>query len=47
MNAESRFIAAALIPPKKLTFNDMGLLAAAERKKQLYGPADESIKITS
>lgn len=37
MNAESRFVAAAMIPPKKITFSDMGLLTAAERKKELYG----------
>ncbi|XP_055312011.1 NADH dehydrogenase [ubiquinone] 1 alpha subcomplex assembly factor 3-like [Sitodiplosis mosellana] len=47
MNAESRFIAAALIPPKKLKFNDMDLLAVAERQKQLYGPDEHTIKITS
>lgn len=47
MNAESRFVAAAMIPPKKLKFNDMDLLADAERHKQLYGPDDDTIKITS
>lgn len=53
MNAESRFVAAAMIPPKKIAFNDMDLLAAIERRKQLYGPDDiqienaESKKITS
>lgn len=38
MNAESRFVAAAMIPPKKIVFNDMGLLTAAQRRKELYGP---------
>lgn len=38
MNAESRFVAAAMIPPKKIIFNDMGLLTAAQRQKELYGP---------
>lgn len=38
MNAESRLVAAAMIPPKKITFNDMGLLTAAQRQKELYGP---------
>lgn len=47
MNAESRFIAAALIPPKKLRSNDMEFIAATERKKQLYGLDDHTIKITS
>lgn len=37
MNAESRFVAAALIPPKKMKFNDMGLLASQARYEQLYG----------
>lgn len=37
MNAESRLVAAAMIPPKKVTFSDMGLLTAAERRKELYG----------
>lgn len=45
MNAESRFIAAALIPPKKIKLNDMDLLAEAERQKQLYGA--DTIKIES
>lgn len=40
MNAESRFVAAAMIPPKKIVFNDMDLLAANKRKKELYGPDD-------
>ncbi|XP_031622284.1 NADH dehydrogenase [ubiquinone] 1 alpha subcomplex assembly factor 3-like [Contarinia nasturtii] len=44
MNAESRFVAAAMIPPKKIKFNDMGLLQTAERQKQLYGP-DEDITL--
>lgn len=53
MNAESRFVAAAMIPPKKILFNDMDLLAAAARRKELYGPDDiridniDSKKITS
>lgn len=37
LNAESRVVAAALIPPKKLKFNDMGLLAAQARHEELYG----------
>lgn len=50
MNAESRYIAAAMLPPEKLKFNDMDLLAAAERHKQLYGPDEiipDQTKITS
>lgn len=48
MNAESRFVAAAMIPPKQLHFNDMGLLANLERQKQLYGTNDDdTIKIAS
>lgn len=46
MNAESRFVAAAMIPPKMIQFNDMGYLAAVERQKQLYDPeSDDHIKI--
>lgn len=37
LNAESRIVAAALIPPKKIKFNDMGLLLTQARHKQLYG----------
>lgn len=37
MNAESRFVAAAMIPPKEITYSDMGLLTAAERRRDLYG----------
>lgn len=48
MNAESRYVAAAMIPPKKIKFNDMDLLAAGERYKQLYGPDENTVKkITS
>lgn len=38
LNAESRIVAAALIPPKKLKFNDMDLLFTQARHKELYGP---------
>lgn len=37
LNAESRVVAAALIPPKKLKFNDMDLMLNEARHKQLYG----------
>lgn len=37
LNAESRVVAAALIPPKKMKFNDMGLMLTQERHRQLYG----------
>lgn len=48
MNAESRFVAAAMIPPKQIHFNDMGYLAEVKRQKQLYDTEhDEQIKIGS
>lgn len=48
MNAESRFVAAAMIPPQKLKFNDMDLLADTERQKQLYAPDDSTtLKLNS
>lgn len=37
LNADSRMVAAALIPPKKLKFNDMDLMLSQERHRQLYG----------
>lgn len=37
LNAESRLVAAALIPPKKIKFNDMDLLLTQARHKELYG----------
>lgn len=37
LNIESRLVAAALIPPKKMEFNDMDLMLTQERHKQLYG----------
>lgn len=36
LNAESRMVAGAFIPPKKMKFNDMGLLEAQTRHKELY-----------
>lgn len=37
LNAESRMVAAALIPPKKLKFNDMDLMLTQARHQELYG----------
>lgn len=37
LNAESRLVAAALIPPKKIKISDMDLIEQQIRHKQLYG----------
>lgn len=33
-------VAAALIPPKKIKYNDMDLLSQIQRKEELYGDVD-------
>lgn len=43
LNADGRLVAAALIPPKRVRFDDMGLLAAKTRRKEIYG--EESTKL--
>lgn len=45
MNAESRLVAAALIPPKKIIYSDMDLIDRQMRYKQLYG--DDSDKLST
>lgn len=49
LNADSRYVAAALIPPKKPVLHDMKFLADKERRKEIYGEdkPDFSKQITS
>lgn len=38
-------VAAALIPPKKIIFNDMDLLETTNRHRELYGSSNDPKQI--
>lgn len=49
LNADSRYVAAALLPPKKPFANDMKFLIDEKRREEIYGDVDPDFtkKITS
>jgi NADH dehydrogenase [ubiquinone] 1 alpha subcomplex assembly factor 3 len=41
LNAENRYIAGAVIPPRTLRPTDDDVLMSKKRRKRLYGPSDD------